>query len=237
MSYKIGDIVKVKEGVSDPDLESQSISGWQGEIIEITKTKNKKVLIEIKWDNKTLNLMPDEFLDYCGRNGLDHELMNLFEEDIESAHPNPVEKLIERYIPPYLDDDDKIFAEILGTEDIEVTEENLVTYREYLFEKFDLNTVITGIEDFPWEERYIFGYGDKEEYKRLKKTQPSYRDLYKIMKFESEINENVGLIVKVKRLSDRKFFELPLADFKANDEKSEAYQVLHNYSVWFVNWR
>jgi hypothetical protein len=236
--FKVRDIVKVKEGTPDPDLEGLTISGWQGTICEVQEPKStdSKTLYFIKWDNKTLNEMPDEYLEHCGKKGLDHLEMGLYFEDLELAKSRPDEPLIDRYIPPFLDEDDLEIVEILGTEDIQVTEENLEKYQNYLLENLDLNTVVTGIEDFPWEERYIFGYGDNDEYKRLKKTRPSYRDLYKIMKFEM-IDESYGLIVKVKRLSDRKFFELPLADLKANDNKSEAFQLLNDYSVWFVNWR
>ena len=94
---------------------------------------------------------------------------------------------------------------------------------------------LTGIEDFEWEEYYVFGPGSKKEYEQLKKTQPSYTDKYELIDFEDEVDEFYGVMVNVKRLSDRKKFELPLADLEATDKKSDDYQLLDDYSVWFVN--
>lgn len=235
MKYKLGDIVKVKEGVVDPDFEKFDISNWQGKIISDEDEFEDEKLFSIEWDNITLNQMPEEVLDLAELEGLKITEMVLSEDEIELAEERPQEPLVER-VSNEISELEKRIAVIIGDNDLDVTLEKLETYQSYLLENLDFSTVITGIEDFSWEERYVFGYGDKDEYKRLKKTRPSYRDLYKIMKFE-EFDEFVGLIVKVKRLSDRKIFELPLADLKANDKKSEAYQFLDDYSVWFVNWR
>jgi hypothetical protein len=45
----------------------------------------------------------------------------------------------------------------------------------------------------------------------------------------------VGILVNLKRVSDKKKFTLPLAELKATDEKLKNYQLLDDYSVWFVN--
>jgi hypothetical protein len=39
----------------------------------------------------------------------------------------------------------------------------------------------------------------------------------------------------MKRVSDKKKFTLPLAELKAADKRSKNYQLLDDYSVWFVN--
>jgi hypothetical protein len=238
MKFKVGDIIKVKGGVPDPDFEDLLISGWQGVIVEVELPtgKEKEHLYHIKWDNRTINEMSDEYLERAELEGLQASEMVLSESDIEAAEARPEEELIERNIVVLMDEEKRI-ALILGDDDLDVTDEKLNKYRDYLIENLDFNTVITGIEDFSWEERYVFGYGDKDEYKRLKKTRPSYRDLYKILKIEEEIDDMVGLIVKVKRLSDRKFFDLPLADLRANDKNSPEYELLQDYSIWFINWR
>ena len=95
---------------------------------------------------------------------------------------------------------------------------------------------MTGIEDFRWEEYYIIGPGSEKEHEKLRKTKPSYLDTFKLIKFEDEIDESVGLLVKVRRTSDKKQFVLPLADLKATNENHPDYQLLDDYSVWFVNW-
>jgi len=58
---------------------------------------------------------------------------------------------------------------------------------------------LTGIEDFPWEERYVFGYGSEAEYEKLKKKQPSYTDTFNLLNLDEEVNEDYGLLVDVKR--------------------------------------
>ena len=46
-------------------------------------------------------------------------------------------------------------------------------YLEYLKKNIELPCLLTGSEDFLWEEKYVFGYGSKNEYENLKKTNPS----------------------------------------------------------------
>jgi hypothetical protein len=43
-------------------------------------------------------------------------------------------------------------------------------------------------------------------------------------------------MVNVKRLSDQKEFILELDYLKAVDKKSKNYQLLDDYSVWYVNY-
>ena len=51
------------------------------------------------------------------------------------------------------------------------------------------------------------------------------------------IEIDYGVFVKVRRVSDKKQFVLPLSDLEVMDKKHPTYQLLHDYSVWFVNWR
>jgi hypothetical protein len=77
---------------------------------------------------------------------------------------------------------EKRVASVFGTRDVpEVIGKNLVRYKEYLLRRLDWKTVLTGREDFLWEEFYVFGPGDKGEYENLKKTRPSYTDEYELM--------------------------------------------------------
>lgn len=66
------------------------------------------------------------------------------------------EKRIESVFPKDLDDISK------RTETIEI-------YKNYLEINLELPVKLTGIEDFNWEEYYIFGPGDEQEYEELKK--------------------------------------------------------------------
>ncbi len=121
-----------------------------------------------------------------------------------------------------LDDQDQRISAIFGGEIPDVAEESLETYRAYLQEHLELPCQLTGSEDFGWEEYYVFGPGDQKEYENLKKTRPSYRDKFKMVSFEDLIDEGAGILVEVRRVSDRRKFTLPLADLEATEKKSKS---------------
>jgi hypothetical protein len=138
------------------------------------------------------------------------------------------------------DEQDKRIADILLGEDKipKISDKTLKMYLAYLKANLKSPCHFTGIEDFQWEERYVFGYGSKEEYEKFKKTRPSYTDTFKLMDFNEELCcRDYGLFVDVKRISDNKKFTLPLADLKASDQHSDNYQLFDDYAVWFVNYR
>lgn len=134
-----------------------------------------------------------------------------------------------------IDKQDERISSIFGGEIPNVAEESLATYLAYLKEPLELPCELTGIEDFDWEEYYVLGPGDQKEYERLKKTRPSYTDKYDLLSLSDEVDGWVGILVNVKRVSDKKKFTLPLAELEATDERSKNYQLLDDYSVWFVN--
>ncbi len=135
--------------------------------------------------------------------------------------------------------DKRIFA-VLGVEveeQTDVNEETLRRYLEYLKENIELPCIVTGREDFRWEEYYVFGPGNKKEYEQLKKTRPSYTDEFKIINFYEDSDDTEGIFVNVQRLSDKKKFDLPLADLEPVDESSKNVELLDDYCTWFVNHR
>ncbi|MEI9478297.1 MAG: calcium-binding protein [Deltaproteobacteria bacterium] len=70
----------------------------------------------------------------------------------------------------------------------------------------------------------------------MKKTQPSYKDNFSLINFIDDIDDEYdGIFVNVQRVSDKKKFILPLSNLESTDRKSENYQLLDDYSVWFVN--
>ena len=115
-------------------------------------------------------------------------------------------------------------------------EETIELYKKYLEKELELPIILTGIEDFSWEEFYVFGPGSKKEYEQLKKTRPSFTDKFILNKIHDDIDEHYGLFVKVTRETDKKKFVLPLADLKIVDKKSKNYKLLDDYSVWAINY-
>ena len=128
---------------------------------------------------------------------------------------------------------DKRIHAILG-DDNERTIQNVERYRSYLLKNLPMPTTLTGIEDFPWEEPYILGGWDKQEYEELKKSNPSYTDLFELQTLGPP-DEDEDIVAKVKRLSDGKIFEIGLSWLCSKDKKSHAYMLLDDYATWHVN--
>ena len=126
---------------------------------------------------------------------------------------------------------DKRIADLLGSPKVpKVTEETLAIYLAYLKQHLEMPCQLTGIESrgcFAWEASYIFGRRRPKEYAQRKQHQPSYTDTYTFLRFEEEYDPYDGLAVKVKRVSDRKRFILPLAHLKAQ----RSHRTMTSYSM------
>ena len=133
-----------------------------------------------------------------------------------------------------MDADEKRIHSILG-DDTGRTMRNAERYREYLLKHLSLPIAITGREDFPWEEPYVFGGWDKKEYQKLKKTNPSYTDVFELQALEAP-GADEDIIAKARRISDGKLFEIGLSWLCCQDEESEAYTLLEDYGVWHANY-
>ncbi len=109
-------------------------------------------------------------------------------------------------------------------------------YFKYLKDNIELPLIMTWIEDFYWEEKYVFWYWDSKEYKELKKTNPSYTDIFEFIEFEELEDYSEQIFVKVRRKKDKKKFIIKLDQLKSIDKKSKNYQLLNDYVTWFVNY-
>ena len=142
-----------------------------------------------------------------------------------------------------LDDQDKRILAVIGDDENVEFDEARTLYYQHLKTALILPCEVTGIEDFNWEEIYVFGPGDQEEYENLKKTQPSYTDKYELLGIDKELQSGWmifwqnDIAARLKRISDGKEFLLGLSELKAIDKKSDNYKLLHDFSVWFVNSR
>lgn len=84
---------------------------------------------------------------------------------------------------------------------------------------------------------YTFGPGSAKEYEQLKKRRASYTDTYALLGFNDEVDPEDGILVHVRRLADKKKFTLTLSDLQATGKQTKNYQLLDDFTVWFVNWR
>jgi hypothetical protein len=97
--------------------------------------------------------------------------------------------------------------------------------------------MLTGNEDFEWEEVYIIGPGSRKDHERLRKTNASYLDTFELIDFVLDLHEDDAIHAKVRRLSDKKIFVLPLDYLKVKPRKSKNFDLISDYGVWFVNYR
>ncbi len=125
--------------------------------------------------------------------------------------------------------------QILGSDDIDVSSRNLKKYLQYLKKNLKFPCQVEPIEEFSWEEYYVFGPGNKKEYEKLAQTRPCYTDIFKLLGLQDEFFEEEGIMADVQRLSDKKKFTVPLENLEPTDADSPNYQLLDDYSVWFCN--
>ena len=122
---------------------------------------------------------------------------------------------------------------VLGN-DNERTPKNARRYLVHLKKHLSLPLRVTGIEDFLWEEPYVFGYRDRNRYEEMKKTNPSYTDEFDLIDILDP--ESDDIIAKIRRVSDGQTFQMGLSWLRCVDKKSPDYVTLNGYSVWHVNY-
>ena len=141
------------------------------------------------------------------------------------------------------DEQDERIAAIVGDEEDSTFEECASKFFEHLKTHLQLPCEVTGVEDFRWEEPYVIGGWDRDEYERLRKTQPSYEDIYELRDIEQGIISEWMLFhgediaAHVRRISDGKEFILGLSELKSTIKKSPNHQLIEDFGCWLVNSR
>jgi hypothetical protein len=220
-SLKIGDSVRVKEGMPCPDLEDLCIGGWQGQVSEIGEDDDKKGLICIRWDSITLKNMPRYFIDQSEEEGFEYERMYLWPEDVELAERRDTEEDVEKIIAErpkrhswsWLGEEGKRIQRVLA----DVDEANVMKYLE-AWQKYMEKTL-----SFPFDA-VVSGYQDKGPLQS--------GDRVSIKKI-SIVDDLYGVIVELRR--GRKKYHHPLCDLEVINDDSVNYQPLTDYCVWFAN--
>ena len=178
--------------------------------------------LERKIQRQILHKMPMDLPEFF-------KSIKIFEDDNETIELD--EESLKK-----LEEQDNRIQKILNTENIDVNRKNLITYLKYLQNNVENPCEVSSIDQFRWEEYYLYSSGSLKEYEKLKKIRPNHTDNFNILNFQNEIDKS-GIIVEVQRLSDHKKFSIPLAELEANDKESNNYQILDDYSVWFYNYQ
>lgn len=234
---KIGDSVKVKQGIISSDYDDLIIEGWQGRIIEINDD-----IITMELDSMTLSELPKDYIIDSLVEDVEYTLISLKISDVEIVEPRDkpndvLKKQNEIGLRYSLDEEEIRISAILDPIDNSVNEETLQKYYEYLKSNVNTSCILTGMEDFEWEEPYVIGGWSESEYEKKKLTNPSYTDEFKLLGFIEGIEDWKGIKVKVERLSDKIIFNLPLWDLEVVDEDSPDFLLISDYSSWMTNYQ
>jgi hypothetical protein len=219
---KIGDSVKVKTGVLEPDTEKFEIGGWQGRIVNIdTASTDEGTLVNIEWDAATLKQLPADYIIESEVEGLGWESMVLFESDIEKAESrdkvSDVKKMQDELSEKYYwssfgEDGLRIAAVLEGTN----REDEMKCYSVWL-KHLDLTLT------FPIKAVV----SESEENDKIKEGTNV------IISSLSKIDECYGILAVITLKGVKQ--EFPLCDLEVTDNKSATYQSINDYIVWFAN--
>ena len=237
---KVGDFVEVKTGILESVFKEVDMSGWRGVVLANEHGSDE---IHVHWDTDTLNKLPVEYIEKCMEDG--YEFASYFIEkealivlpaseitDSDEEREETASILEDKYHYATMGELGKLYVEILGLEyGIEVDPTNLQKYYNYLNKHIKKPLLLTGHEVFPSEERFFFGQGGYDEFKKDNAVSSDTFSLQKII-FDQRYEE---LIAHVRRMSDRKLFHIPLSYLEATQKKSKNYRLLNEYTVWIAN--
>lgn len=233
---EIGNSVRILDGIMSPDFDNLKIGGWEGRIIDFSKD-----VLTIELDSMTLARLSEGYLIDCFADERDFAFIYLGMNEVELTVPRDTRRATAKKqqdinLKYSLKDADKRIALILDAEDNSVHEENHQTYLAYLKGAVKNPCILTGIEDFDWEEPFLFGKGKKSEYEKLRATNASYQDEFELIDFINEIDEKKGVMANVNRVSDNQQFSLPLWDLKTTELTYPNYLIVSDYSYWMTNY-
>jgi len=215
MSFRMGDSVKVRQGVRDPDFDAD-LSRWQGRIVE----RNDAQHVCIEWDRHTLQNMPHSQIKACEMQGWSWRSIDLELSDIEKAShrdtqeqvDETAEKLEEQFFWAHLGaTGDRISAVLAGISlDDEVGA--LKNWANFLN-----NTVTFPLQATVTEVQFA---GPLQSGDRV--------TVLSIMESYSH-----GLYVAVESNANQYYF--PLSDLEVHDKESECFSPVEDYVIWFSN--
>ena len=232
VNFKIGDYVKVKKGILEPQEGKYNLEDWQGEIINTFIDKRDGSVVLIKWDSITLRNMPENFIIECIQEALEFSEMYLGADEVTQAEcrsndnevNNAVRELNEKYdyVQPKagntgdeeLDKQEKLIEEILDGVNRENESEVEERWEEYLENNLE----------FPFKAEVAYRDEDTEKIENgdildVKKISGTF-DLY-------------GIIVETRK--GRYKHDVPLCELEVSDKLSDNYIKVEAYNLWFSN--
>jgi Calcium binding len=222
--FKVGDKVRVKPGVNDPDFPDMPLGGWTGTVTEIIEHEGQ-INCVFKLDERTLASLHPIYKRRSEIDGLDYEFMGLGQEDIEldDGVPVPIEQptaIVPR--PLKLDDQDDRVRMALGLthDDLlpEVNERDQHTYYRYLLAHLTL----------PFRAQYRRKTGPYSS-KLVRLTVTGLEDVN-----EYGVEERYGLIGLGKEPGGS--VEFPLIEIEGIEDEANR-RLIEDYAYWLANYQ
>lgn len=212
--FKIGDFVKVKNGIKDPDYDFIFTENCQGEITEIDGT-----LLTIEFDNKTVTDFPLDYLIQIIKDGAEGNEMCLETDDVEltserdwTDREEQIASVRLYWIWRFRDDSSK-YLNYFSEVDVDDEYEIYYTWINYLNEKLQ----------FPLETEVV--ESDSGGLKLGEKV--------KLLDIEEDVDERYGVLGIGK--SQKGAVTYPICDLEVIDKNSKNFQPLKDYCIWFAN--
>ena len=220
--FSVGDSVRVKTGVTDPDFPDIPFGGWLGDIAEVEEGDPSTYLIQLS--ERTLNSIHPVYRNRCERDGLELEQIWLLEEDLETDDGVPTEIEQPTSIstePLSMDDQDDRIRAIFGLTSNDplpdVDDESLLTYYQYLIANLT----------FPFKADY------------MKETGPFSRRTKQVTveglgdPDDPFIDDTYGLFCSARK--EKRSVDLALGELEVKRGQPNE-QLVDDYAYWFCNW-
>ena len=217
--FKLGTIVRVKPGTTDPDYDDLPIGGWTGTIREIDRTESTVFLIE--WNDETLNQIPAVYRKRSERDGLDIDGMWLGEDHLtlDTGEPAKFDQPSRLVVRPLSmnDQEDRIRAVFGLTSDDplpDADEESLRAYQEYLETHLSM----------PFRADYAGDIGPSG----LQRLQ------VKVTGFVDSDALDIDVGIRCQATGPRWHVDAPLLDLESTSSASNR-RLIQDYAYWFEN--
>jgi hypothetical protein len=221
--FSIGDNVRVRSGVCDPDYDELTIGGWAGTVGEVERGSPPTCLV--RWNRETLKSQSSIYRKRCERDGFDGEEMWLGEDDLEPDTGGPIKIEQPKVIvtnPLSLDNQDDRIRGVFGlTSDDplpDVDFDSLLAYHQHL----------SGSLFFPFEAKYSHETGP---------FQMTTRHITVTRLGEAEepwVDDMYGLICQARE--GCRSIDVPLCDLEVK-KRSPNRRFVADYSYWISNYR
>jgi len=219
MKFKIGQTVKVRNGVLCPDDSEFNLSGWTGRIIEIVEDEEPTVCIE--FDSITLKDMPEKYVKKSEQEDLDWSKIYLYETEVEPTASRDTEqvaknvrnKIKKRFEWIGIGSQGELIQYVINSAKSFKEWDALKAWEKYLEKNLQ----------FPFET-FIHEYQGRGPLNEGDKLKVSGIEL---------VDDHYGIIVACRK--ERKRYDFPLVDLKVTEEKSINSDIIEAYRTWFAN--